>query len=389
MFKELTQQKIISLCLLLLIAALPFLAIKVSLINIVIGKVIFMVSGFLALFSLVNSRYKFRKKDILILVLILIYSLLGLSHVNKLEDLIWDFLPSFLVFLFSFFILKSYINHNDTNFIKLVSYILIFYSFDVVFQYFTGENVIGWDQNTSNRYWGFFYYGAPTAGIFISMLFYIPWFVFTGAKRVAIYVLLIAALLMTNDRGPILQILTISVVYGLIYKPKVTTFLILLAVALLYSIDLPNRVELVRQLAVDVVFGNEFIYHEDDIYSINGYLDKYILIINNWFSLSNATNFIVGAGIGGSELILKELIGLSRPHSHLLEFFITFGIFTGSFLIFLLVRFVASMKQCGIILAPIVFPFSFSSIYSFNWFILAVIAVICIQLLQNNKKVYS
>lgn len=396
--KIIRPSSVINYVLLLLTIVLPFVILEWSPLFVVINRVLFYMAGGLAIYVSLGARFNDSVfSPPYVLFLLLIYSLYGVIRADSFIDLFFESILNSFMFLLGAAIVLWSKKSNLINFPKLLSIILFVHCIDVIFQSVFGFNVLGIVPPIEGRNWGMFVYGAPSAGSYISMMFFVPLFWLRGFRLVVAYVVIGLALFMANDRGPVLQIFSILFVYGLFFYFKVMMLIIVLFASLLYLFDfgyevLPERIAMaVKAVSYVVEYGVSGLISDHRLaneYSIGGYLEKYASIYNGWFSMDNMWNVLFGSGIGITSVVLEEYAGIGRPHNNVLEFLITFGVLPSIYFILFVVGVVMREKKASIVLMPALFPFSFFSIYSFNWFFLFILLCVVFNYVsrENNMK---
>lgn len=359
------------------------------------NRAILFIVGIWAFFLVLRSKFKKHTFSFpYVLLLLFLYVVFGGIRANNSYDFFQEVVVNggMIIICLSLAALSTKFN-RDINLPKYVSLILLFYSLDVLLQAIVGLNVFGIEP-FGVRNWGFFVYGAPSAGVFIAMLFFVPWFWLAGAKRVAVYAIVISALIVSNDRAPVAQILAAILFYLVFIRAKyiltvaslVTCFLAFYALSYLNLV--PSRVHLLFDAffyMIENKHGISDLIQDSSIaasFSLHGYIDKWVSIFSNWFVIGNWFNVMFGTGIGITPVILAEYTGdVGRPHSNILEVIITFGLVPFSYFVAMFISFVRQYKSVSIVVLPALLPFSFYSIYSFNWFFLFIISlVVAIQL---------
>ena len=373
---------------------LPLLVLEWNPLLVVANRFLFYVAGIIAISYILTNKYD---NNIFsapyVFFIILFYMFYGFLGANNFHELFYESFLNGLMFLFGTALIIWSYTAKLINFPKFISILLVFHSIDVIFQALFGVNVVGLPPYINDRNWGMFFYGAPTSGVFISMVFFIPWFFLKGWLRVFLYILFIAALLLSNDRGPVIQVFTILLVYGMVYKFKLAitfvTLLLLIMLSMYGSIleYLPSRVGLlVRSFHHFIEYGiNDFLAMvSENSFSIKAYQEKYLAIYYGWFNFSNISHVFFGSGIGITHTILEEYTGVGRPHHTILELLITFGVCVFAYFFVILTKVIKKFKSISVVIMPALFPFSFSTIYSFNWFILFLSA--CISMVYIYRK---
>jgi hypothetical protein len=266
---------------------------------------------------------------------------------------------------------------------EIISYFLVFCSFDVILQSILGVNILGLEPPINGRYWGMFVFGAPSFGVFASILFFGACFYLRGK-----YLMLgsiIVAVLLSGDRGAILSLLWSMTMYVLFIRKNLSEILLagvffgaVIVILANFSWLIPARI----LSLVDFLFefwepsfdvGNIFgLAEAPESASIAGYIQKYQLIWTGWFSWDNGLNAFFGTGWGLTHEKLAEVTGVGRPHNLLLELVIIYGIFTPLlFLKFILL--LSKHKKFSTLIIVYTSPFMFYSVYSFNFFIIFIL----------------
>jgi hypothetical protein len=385
--------KIINSVLLLQLIILPLMIVELSIVFVIFNRFIFFMVGVVALYYISKIRYKNQlfSPPYVFLVLV-IYVFYGCARSDTIHYFFYEGVINGLTILMGAALVIWSMNAKLINFPKYFSILLIAYSLDVIFQSIYGVNILGIEPPIYGRNWGMFVYGAPTAGIYISMMFFVPWFWLKGPKLVMVYCLVIVALFLSNDRGPILQIMAILFIYSFIYHFKLTITLFVFFIVFVINFDfsyeyLPHRIGMLFKLLSHIMdFGVNDLISNSSVsseYSIQAYIAKYVLIYNGWFSFDNIWNLLFGTGIGITSIILEQYTGVGRPHSNVLEFIITFGLLYSTYFIILVMVVIKRTKKISIVIMPALFPFSFQSLYSFNWFILFIAA--CLVMIYSYK----
>lgn len=379
-----------------ILVSLPFSVMEWNPGLVYFNRAMLLIVGVWAFFLMSGSKFK---KHIFafpyVLVLLLLYFVYGGIRASNIFDFFHEVVISggAAIICLSVAALSTKFK-RDINLPKYVSLILLMYSLDVLFQAITGVNVFGIEPY-GVRNWGFFVYGAPSAGVFIAMLFFVPWFWLTGTKRVVMYAIVISAMIVANDRAPVAQILAAIFFYLIFirreYIRTITSLVAcFLAFYVLFHLNLvPSRVHLLFEsffYLLQSKHGIAEVIQDSSLaasFSVHGYIEKWASIYSHWFVLSNWFNVMFGTGIGIAPVILSEYTGgvVGRPHSNILEVIITFGLVPFAYFVAMFISFVRQYKSLSIVVLPALLPFSFYSIYSFNWFFLFIMSlVVAIQL---------
>ena len=209
-----------------LLLTMPFAAFKGVIDNVDLGTIILMSFNrflfiFIGVYSLIDYIFSKNKIDIYITCLFLLISFTTIiGIVNTIFFVGLDFRAIILdctPFLFFFSILMYLRKFDQLKIIgNFVCVVIIFYSLDLIFQYFFSFNIIGIEPVLGNKNWGFFDMGSPPAGHFLSIFYFFPYFFTNGLKRFLIYLIITAGILVSGDRGPVIQILFSIFLYILI-----------------------------------------------------------------------------------------------------------------------------------------------------------------------------
>ena len=162
---------IVEIILASLLILLPFSILRVNLFGTLIFKLLFYIVGIYSLY-LISRRGKYSNRNFIIFLLLILSSVNGLIHVPDLQSFVLNFLPNFLMFFLGFSLILWSKEVNVDLILKVMVAVIIFHSIDIIFQYIFNYNLVGLEPYIESRYWGFFYYGSPSAGIFLSTLFF-------------------------------------------------------------------------------------------------------------------------------------------------------------------------------------------------------------------------
>jgi len=342
-----------------------------------------------------KARTHISAVETLIILLHFFYFLLGFVNYIAFAGWVGAFDFFFNAYIFVAAVFFYYIIPGQALLTKKYSMLLValtnFHSANIILQYLTGQDLFG-NQPIGERYWGMFGYGAPTGGIFLSMLYFIPFLLLRGAPRVISILMCSFAIIMTGDRGPIVQMflsllaaISIYSLYAKQYLHILYAFMfILLGAYYAISNDLiPERVFVFYDFLVYNGFSWGEISANSSLLSVEGYVHKWTLIFLNWFSTTNLFNMIVGSGLGATDVMLSEIAGVGRPHNILIEVVITYGILGGLMMLLIFLYLIRMAPLNSIILFPSIIPFAFQSIYSSNLFVLFLIQIYIYKSLQS------
>ena len=314
-----------------------------------------------------------------------------------------------IIFITSLFIITTYLIEYNISKILLpaITIILLFYGLDIIIQSVVGYNLLGYPTG-HNRNWGFFIYGSPAPGYFLVMLFFIPFFYLKGLKRILFYTILTAAVFLTGDRGPLLQLL-FSVFLGLIFIERryfLSIFLISIIglssyFAKAYDL-LPYRynnfvdaLSYYKNKGLDKILHDFANLNDDSVttklnqLNLVGYFEKYHDLYYKWFTFENIIYIFTGAGLGSSDIVLSELVGFGRPHNFLIEVVIILGLIPSVLFFILTVIFLKNSKKYAFIILPTLTPFINASMTSFNFVILIFLQILCIYQYQKYHLQHS
>lgn len=413
--------KIITFVIIWVFITIPFSAFKGYFFNpdegniiiLSLNRIILLCSGLYCFFTIINLKiFKMEFYSFTTLTLLTVYiSSLGILYTIIFSGNLINLAD--IVFLIMLLIITNFI--IDYNILKLLllssTLVLLFHSLDIIFQTIFTFNIAGIEPVyigkgfLSNRNWGFFNYGSPTAGYFFSMLFFIPLFCLQGIKRILFYILLITAIILTNDRGPIIQLSFAILYYFIVIKRYYFQSFIgisLFATGIYYLNNmkiLPTRIGNV----IDVIqfytingWSNLIInydqkdsdlvkvaLHHQNLY---GYMEKISILINQWYTYDNLIYNLFGIGLGSSDLVMGSLTDLGRPHNLIIEILAVTGLIPGLILVLLILKFMKKNKDYVLIFLPTISPLTTHSITSFNFMFLIFFQILLVFQLSKYKN---
>lgn len=350
----------------------------------VVNRSLFLAAGIIAAWSLfVKNRYRVRTSWSSLLALLLFLHMGLAIYRSDSTEMMWETVKENLN-LFAVVALASWSHTVGPRFLpQVIIWTSAIYSVDVLIQRVVGVDLFGL-QPFGERYWGVFSYGAPTFGVFISTVFFVPWFFLESKlKRVLVCVLYLAALLAASDRAPLVQLFLALVLFvpaPLILKLAFGGGLITGAYYLVWANPewLPEKIRLLLDAVQLLIIRGPSDFLTDSAtlrqLSLDAYLEKWVDVLSAWFTYDNVVNVVFGTGWGALPHVLRDTAGWSRPHSTYLELVISLGVIGAVVLTVVLLALWWRHPRRFLLLAPIVLPFAFFSVFSANWLFLSLMA---------------
>lgn len=356
-----------------MLVSLPFAVIDFSFPLVLFNRLVLLLVGFLCVFSALGKRgFNIALNGtFMALAIILMHSV-----VSMMRDNTFDYAKE-LVTLMS--LVAVVLWARDVRVDRLARFaigIAVFYSLDAIYQHYTGIDWFGFAP-WGNRSWGAFNFGAPTLGVFLAMIIFLPFF-FVKSRwlRWSAFLLIAFGMLVANDRAPMVQVIMAALLFSkLRLKYKLLTIGCVLA-PIFFVPALPpatsNRIIALYWGLHLFLFGQETMEFKDFYYSsgIEAYGQIWGSLVTAWFRGDNIFNVIFGTGWGSSARLAERLSGLGRPHSIHLEIMVSWGLLGYAVIIAKLFNIALRYRAFFIILASSVLPFTFFSLISFNPFFL-------------------
>lgn len=350
----------------------------------VANRSLLLAAGIIAAWSLfVKNGYRVRSSWSSLLALLLFLHMGLAIFRSDSTEMMWETVKENLN-LFAVVALASWSHTVGPRFLpRVIIWTTAVYSVDVLIQRVVGVDLFGL-QPFGDRYWGVFSYGAPTFGVFISTVFFVPWFFLKSRlKRFLLGALYLAALLIASDRAPLVQLFLALVIF--VPVPLILKLLFgggLIAggyyVVLANPEWLPEKVRLLLEaVRLLIIMGpRDFLTDSETLrqLSLDAYLEKWVDVLSAWFTYDNGVNVLLGTGWGALPYVLRDTAGWSRPHSTYLELVISLGLIGSVILAAVVLGLWWRYPRRFLLLAPVVLPFVFFSVFSANWLFLSLMA---------------
>ena len=314
-------------------------------------------------FKFNNFNYIFKNKILILLILLNFYLILNIFiSLDPNKSMLRNF--GFFRFIIFFIAINYFFFKTRYNFsvFKVWTIIFFIFIFDVFFESFFGENLLGYGTLESphgTRIVSFFR-DEPIAGAFINgLLFLVFGYIFLLLKKknnfykylsLVIFVLLLTSVLVTGERSN-----TIKAVLGFsifilcldFFRIKFKLFFFLITISLISLII--SKSDFLKNRYVGQVYNN-FVNEDDRDYFIenNVYIKLYksgFLVFENYSLLGVGTKNYRVATCDQGNLIKKDYYCSTHPHQIYIEFLAEHGI-VGS-LISLSILFYLIFKNLG------------------------------------------
>jgi hypothetical protein len=362
-----------------LFATLPFAVTDFSLFLTAFNRsLLIVVGGLCAYFALSKRSYNVRLNGtFLILGIIFIHSFISMLRAGTLDY------AKEVGTLFGLVFIALWARDVRVDVLaKAVIGVALFYCVDVIYQYFNGVNLFGFTPR-NNRIWGAFYFGAPTFGIFLSFVFFLPFFYLKRRWLKSVVVVIFAVtMFIANDRAPIVQtVLAILLFMSLRPWHKLLAFGFALTPILLVTVSDPSASNRVIAIYEGVNF---FLFSKDSAelegflnsYGMTAYLDIWGGVTGGWFRWDNLVNVLFGTGWGSAPDAAASVSEFGRPHNIHLELLIIWGVVGYAAVLGWLIRLYRRHRETFVIFATAVLPFGFFSLTSSNYLFMITISYI-------------
>lgn len=361
--------------LVLLFAMLPFAAMDFSPFLILLHRIFLLGIGFYCALTVLQKSTNQNQfiLQFLILFVVFLHSSVSFS-VYGFDKTFKEIIILFLLYFIIIGVNKGYV----VNLAKGVIAVTVFYCLDTIYQFIQGVDLFGFELR-NGRAWGAFHYGSPSIAELLSLVFFLPYFFLKSLfMRTLVYIIFIFAMILANDRGPILQIVLSAIVFFPIAKWKrlLGVMILLLPVIFVPSFDpsAENRLPaLFLGFKLFLLGDFEEFAAFTAMYGIDAYVDIWRNIYNFWFQWDNLIGVLFGSGWG----IVPEVIG--RPHNIHLELLISWGVF--GYFLFITWLFIVYRRnhKTFVILAPCLLPVGLWSLTSANYLFVASIVFILFE----------
>ncbi|EGA63709.1 hypothetical protein VIBR0546_16486 [Vibrio brasiliensis LMG 20546] len=340
----------------------------------VLNRLLFVLFGVICLVRhLITCQFKVRiDLNFLFLPIFVMYSLIVSIFFRS--DGILAYIKEVALFVSVFsLILYCFTSYIPPLVPRLFCVIASAFSLDAVFQSIYGTNIFGFSEPFMGRHWGVFHYGAPTLGIYLSLIFFVPMYVLKS-RILAVLTMSIFALgiLVSNDRAALMIVFSSFLIYMLIqgggkrilYLIALTMLIVILS-AVLYDY-LPYRIQWLVGFIKEVLVSDNISPEMLDRFSVSAYVDIWTTNIRIWFDQDNLFFVFFGSGFGNLQYFLVSEGGYERTHSFLLEILMTFGVFGNVFILIMLKGIIRNYNSGAIMILSYFTPFFFFSLYSAN-----------------------
>jgi len=383
--------KVIVWLLVYLFATLPFAAIDFSLPFTVFNRSLLIIVGILSAFSALAKRsFNVRLNGtFLILGIIAIHSLISMLRAGT-----PDYTKEVGTFFSLVFVAIWARGVRVDVLAKAVIAVAFFYCADAIYQYFNGVDLFGFSTR-NNRSWGSFYFGAPTFGIFLSFVFFLPFFYLKNWwLKLVVIAIFVSGLIVANDRAPVVQIMLATLFFAP-FRPGYR--LLVIGFALTPILLVPAMDPSASNRISSLYWGlNLFLFNRESAefqgyllsYGLTNYLHIWEGIIDGWFRWDNLFNVLFGTGWGSSLDAARSVSAGGRPHGIHLDILIVWGI-VGYMAVFgWLIRLYWRHRETFVILASVVLPFSFFSLTSSNYlFMMTIIYILFVAASRERQKI--
>ena len=359
-----------------MLASLPFAVVDFLLPLVFFNRLVLVLVGVLCAFSALGKRgfNLTLNGTFIVLAIILVHSFFSIMLDNT-----FDYVKELITLMSLVAVVLWSKDVRVEGLARFAIGIAVFYSLDAIFQNYTGTDWFGFTP-WGNRSWGAFNFGAPTLGVFLAMVIFLPFFFIKNTLIKWLFFLLIAlGMVVANDRAPMVQVVLAALLFSkLRLKYKLLTIGCVLA-PIFFVPALPpatsNRIIALYWGLHLFLFGQETSELKGFYYSsgIEAYGQIWGSILTGWFQWDNIFNVIFGTGWGSSFHLAERFSGLGRPHSIHLELLVSWGILGYAAVIAKIFHLFLRYRACFIILASAVLPFTFFSLVSFNPFFLMVL----------------
>ena len=385
--------KLVIVLLVYLFATLPFAVIDFSQPITIFNRFVLIMVGILCAFIALSKR-SFRVRlngAFIILGIIFIHSLISMLGAEP-----FDYAKEVVTFFSLVFIAMWARDVRVDVLAKAVIAVALFYCIDAIYQYVNGIDLFGFPTR-NNRSWGAFYFGAPTFGIFLSFVFFLPFFYLKNRwLKLVVIAIFVGGLIVANDRAPIVQIV-LAVILFAPFRPWYR-FLVI-GFALTPILLVPAMDPLVSNRVISLYWGLHLLFFEPESteartflsqYGLIGYLLIWEGIIDGWLRWANLLNVLFGTGWGSSlDAVRSVSEGESgRPHSIHLDILMVWGIVGYILVLGWLIRLYWHHRETFVIFASVVLPFSFFSLTSSNYlFLMTIIYILFVAASRGHQGV--
>lgn len=384
--------KLVILLLIYLFATLPFAVIDLSLPFTMINRFLLIMVGILCAFAALSKRsFKVRlNATFVIFGIVFIHSLISMLRVES-----FDYAKEVITFFALAFIVIWARDVRVNVLAKAVIIITLLYCIDAIYQYVNGIDLFGFPVR-NNRNWGAFYFGAPTFGVFLSFVFFLPFFYLkNGWLKLLVIAISVGGLIVANDRAPIVQI-GLALLLFMPCRPGYRFLLIGIALAPILLV--PAMEPSASNRLIALYWGlNLFLFEPESAmaesflhsYGLVDYLNIWKGVIDNWFRWDNSLNILFGTGWGSSiDAVRSVSEGGSRPHSIHLDILIVWGIVGYILVLGWLIRLYWHHRETFVIYASVVLPFNFFSLTSSNHlFLMTIIYILFVAASRGHQGV--
>lgn len=361
--------RIIVWLLVYLFATLPFAAIDFSPFLMVLNRFLLIIVGGLSAYSALSKRsFRIRLNGaFFILGIILIHSFISILITGKLEY------GKETGILFSLVFIAMWARDIRVDVLaKAVIFVTLFYCADAMYQYINGVDLCGFTPQ-NNRFWGCFSFGAPTFGIFLSLVFFLPFFYLKRSwLRLVVVVMFALSMFIAGDRAPIVQtLLAMFIFMPSRHWQKLLVFgLVLIPMPFLIEMDpsTSNRVIAMLEGMKLFLFSEDSVALEEFVhsYGISAYLNIWSEVIGGWFTWDNLANVPFGAGWGSAPDAIASISRFGRPHNTHIEVLVIWGVVGYAAVLGWIIWLYRRNRETFVIFAPSILPFGFFSLVSSN-----------------------
>lgn len=382
--------RMIVVLLLYLFATLPFAVVDFSLTFSTFNRLVLLgVASLCALSALAKRSFRVPVNGLMIVVVVLVlHTLISMLRAGRIEYL------RELANLLTLMCIAGWSRDVPLDtFVRGVIAAASFYCVDVFFQYLVGVDLFGFVPR-NNRYWGAYYFGAPTFGTFLSFILLVPFFHLRRRRwRIAFTLLFVVAMVVSNDRSPVVQ----SALALFLFAPIGALYRVLLIGCALVPIlfvtamdpAVSNRVLAMywglRLLLLDR--GSPEFQDFLNAYGFGSYFDVWRRVLTGWFYWGNMHNVLFGTGWGSVLDSLKKLFAeVSRPHSIHIDLIVSWGIIGYAIFLGWVVRLYKEHRQRFVMFAPCVLPMSSFSLTSANYLFMMTISFILFMAASDRRR---